>query len=495
MQRVSFFRMEGFKKQGIFLLLNGLVWCWIFCGASRVWAQSSSDSLIRYLERTQLDCYRFQSKDSAGVIGLPYPYYSPSPGANALFSELYYWDCFFTNRYGLLNSGKESDLEMAKHHVNNLLHLAEKFGFVPNANRFSMLNRSQPPFLSLMVRDLYCRTGDVSWLQQAVVILEKEYDFWMNNRSYTLRQGNKEFVLNKYGHQATVAYLRHFYITMDQRLQYKGDTVGMFFWVVFNSLDTLSKAHHWLAEAESGWDFTPRFQGRCLDFLPVDLNSLMANYELNMAWFYQQLGQFAESKSEMAECNRKYKQFYRAYHARMEAMNRWMWNSNLGVYLDYEWTENRQSQLLTSASYYPVWLLAAEKRFTKKSISVPKDDLRRNKNTVPNLLRLVQGDLVMPLERGYSMPYGTQWNYGNVWAPFQAIAVETFLNSFPDLYYQAALIRRTFCTTVERDFFNTGRLVEKYPASFVENLVEEYPTPPMMGWTGAVYRWFKSHPQ
>ena len=36
---------------------------------------------------------------------------------------------------------------------------------------------------------------------------------------------------------------------------------------------------HDLAEAESGWDMTTRFNRRCLDYLPVDLNSLLYKYE------------------------------------------------------------------------------------------------------------------------------------------------------------------------------------------------------------------------
>src|SRR5438477_7807 len=40
---------------------------------------------------------------------------------------------------------------------------------------------------------------------------------------------------------------------------------------------------HDLAEAESGWDMTPRFERKCLDFLPVDLNSLLYQYETDFA--------------------------------------------------------------------------------------------------------------------------------------------------------------------------------------------------------------------
>lgn len=34
-----------------------------------------------------------------------------------------------------------------------------------------------------------------------------------------------------------------------------------------------------MAEAESGWDMTPRFNRLALEFLPVDLNTLLYKYE------------------------------------------------------------------------------------------------------------------------------------------------------------------------------------------------------------------------
>src|SRR3978361_140930 len=40
---------------------------------------------------------------------------------------------------------------------------------------------------------------------------------------------------------------------------------------------------HDLAEAESGWDMTPRFDRRALNYLPVDLNALLYKYETDFA--------------------------------------------------------------------------------------------------------------------------------------------------------------------------------------------------------------------
>ena len=37
-----------------------------------------------------------------------------------------------------------------------------------------------------------------------------------------------------------------------------------------------------LAEAESGWDTTPRFGRHRLDYLPIDLNCLLYKYEMDL---------------------------------------------------------------------------------------------------------------------------------------------------------------------------------------------------------------------
>ena len=63
----------------------------------------------------------------------------------------FYWDTYFT-QVGLL---KHNKIRLAKGGINNLLHLVDSLGFAPNANADWGSNRSQPPYLSMMVKDLY----------------------------------------------------------------------------------------------------------------------------------------------------------------------------------------------------------------------------------------------------------------------------------------------------------------------------------------------------
>lgn len=70
---------------------------------------------------------------------------------------MYYWDTYFTN-IGLLLSGK---VEQAINNTENIAYLIERYGKMPNGSRTFYLNRSQPPFFSQAVRDIFEVTGDI----------------------------------------------------------------------------------------------------------------------------------------------------------------------------------------------------------------------------------------------------------------------------------------------------------------------------------------------
>lgn len=135
------------------------------------------------------------------------------------FRESYYWDSYWIVR-GLLVSGMQ---DSACDVVTNLLESAEKYGFVPNGFRVYYLTRSQPPLLSEMVKSVldsfdsatspaggaersdYCGFSNrKAFLEKWLPVLDKEYTFWMTNRSIrinnaaaTLTAGSS-YVLNLY---------------------------------------------------------------------------------------------------------------------------------------------------------------------------------------------------------------------------------------------------------------------------------------------------------
>ena len=203
-----------------------------------------------YIQRSWDNTVRTTSGGEDTLISLPHPYTVPC--ADGAFQELYYWDTYFTNR-GLLLSGRE---ELVLSNLKNFAYLINTYGFIPNGNRTYYLNRSQPPFFGMMLADYYRATGDKAFLREGYQALCKEYTFWMTRR---LSPNG----LNCY--------------SADARDDEYGPYVGLYAGRtgIFLEGDVKTCGTHVMAEAESGWDFNPRFHSRCHDYNPVDLNSLL----------------------------------------------------------------------------------------------------------------------------------------------------------------------------------------------------------------------------
>lgn len=71
-----------------------------------------------------------------------------------------------------------------------LLTIEYRYGFVPNGGRIYYTKRTQPPLLTWMVSMYYELTNDNSFLTEMLPSLDKEYQFWMTNRSVVIAQCN-----------------------------------------------------------------------------------------------------------------------------------------------------------------------------------------------------------------------------------------------------------------------------------------------------------------
>lgn len=257
------------------------------------------DRVLQHIENYWPRLIREHKEDLRSLIGLPYPYITPSD--TGLFQEQYYWDSYPVVR-ALIDHPKYSDLAVGM--VNNLLHLVERFGIVPNGSRLYFLSRSQPPLLSSMVAIVYEKKKNKKWLAYASKLLEEEYnDVWMGK-----------------------IHLRNYRLTH----------TGLSRYYDINALDLL-------AEAESGWDMTSRFGGKALNFCPVDLNCLLYIYEKDLEAAYKILGR--EKKSES---------FRKMAEKRVKLINKYMWNQKEGYFFDYDFVNEHKSALVTIAGIYPL---------------------------------------------------------------------------------------------------------------------------------------------
>ncbi len=384
---------------------------------------------------------------------LPLPHDYVVPGGR--FSELYYWDSYFT-MLGLAAS-KQSDLLKAM--ANNFAYLLDTLGHIPNGNRTYYLSRSQPPVFSLMI-ELFERSGicdAADYLPQ----LRKEYSFWMAGAD-VLRPGEHHrrcvrlpdgCVLNRY---------------WDDR-----DTPREESWR--EDVETARRsdrpAHHVYrdlrAGAESGWDFSSRWLEipddlstiRTTAILPVDLNCLIYKLE-------RMIARLGDARGEAYTA----KEFNQRADRRRIAMDRYFWNGRTGAFFDYDWRLGQRRENLTAATVVPLFVESATRHQALRVADVVAERL------------LAPGGL----STTEIANTGEQWDRPNGWAPLQWMAVSGLGH-----YGHAELageIRQRWLNIVAQLYAREGKLVEKYVLRPTAEHAHggEYPLQDGFGWTNGV---------
>jgi alpha,alpha-trehalase len=378
---------------------------------------------------------RFAPNDCGTLIGLPFPYTVPC--ARDSFQELYYWDTYFTC-VGLLRS-ERADLAVAN--ARNFFSLIDRYGFVPNGNRTLYLYRSQPPYLAPLVA-LISEAGHPECLTEALPFLRKEYQFWDQTRRAPIG-------LSHYGHHGPPEESLRIYNAVKVRASLPEGTEE----------ENLICGTHTLAECESGWDFTPRFQHRCADFCPVDLNANL--------FLMETLLSTCTPPDEQ--------QHWRTKAAdRQQRVNDHCWDEAQGAFFYFDFRNGERGRILSAATFHPLWSGMA---------------------SIKQAGRIVQ-DILPRLEYSFGItacePGGStrmcQWDHPHGWACLQYIAYRG-LERY-GYATEAARLAAKYLSVVSRTFAETGDLWEKY--SVTEGSVAQkeeagWTSPAMMGWTAGVF--------
>jgi alpha,alpha-trehalase len=227
---------------------------------------------------------------------------------------------------------------------------------------------------------------------------------------------------------------------------------------------------HDLAEAESGWDMTPRFDRRALNFLPVDLNALLYKYETDFA----RAAHIFDDKREAARWDD-------AAALRLATMNKLMWDRIRGMYYDYNYVKEKRGTISSLAAYFPMWAGMADEKYAANLVK----GLRRfeHKGGLTTSDTLPIGQFVLG-----SIPQ--QWSYPNGWAPLHFIVVKA-LERYG--YHQdARRIAMKWLKTNLLWFNNEHLFLEKYNVVSPDKppLKGLYPSQTGFGWTNAVFERF-----
>lgn len=372
---------------------------------------------------------RYHPDDDDSLLGLPKPYLVPSYNAKTGFdyNELYYWDSYFMVQ-GMLD---EEHRELTIGILHNLTSLFRRFKVIPNASRTYLTGRSQPPLLTSFILDLHKTYGlDKRWLKTNINVAKREYEaVWMG-----VKKPNERQVYRGLSRYYDINYL------------------------------------HDLAEAESGWDMTPRFERKALNYLPVDLNALLYKYETDFAAVARLLGnrREAEEWDELAAERRK-------------NMNELMWDRVKGIYYDYNYVKHKRGTTMSLATFFPMWAGMV----TENQAAALVKNLRRfeQKGGLATTDALPLGQFVLG-----SMP--TQWAYPNGWAPLHFIVVEALARY--GYHTEAERIARKWIRTNLNWFNDYQVFLEKYNVVAPEKppIKGLYPSQTGFGWTNAIFERF-----
>jgi alpha,alpha-trehalase len=294
-----------------------------------------------------------------------------------------------------------------------------------------------------MVRDVAEATGDEVWLAQAVDALEGEYRFWMTNRMTPLG-------LNQYGCNAMdEKTLLGYYEYVSTRLPLPQD---------ISIAEKMRIAKNFVAEAESGEDYTPRYASHnALDYVQIDLNSHLYGLENFLCEYFT-------GKDEQKAA------YYRAQaERRVELIERYCFNEDTGAYCDYDFVSEKKNEIICCACFLPYYY-----GFARKGTGVA---------FVYEALK-TKGGVAACQDTG---EYIYQWGYPYIWAPYQYFAYKALVRY--GYTAQAAELRERYMRLLSDTFDRTGALWERYDEN--GNAADlEYPTQPMLGWTAGVYNYF-----
>jgi alpha,alpha-trehalase len=436
-----------------------------------------------------------------GLLYLPNPYVVPG----GRFNEMYGWDSYFI----LLGLEAEHREALAKGIVDNFLFEIEEYGGILNANRTYYLTRSQPPFLTSMIRlviedpDTFPstqagRAARQEWFEHAYALAARGYSLWMRPEHLAGATHLSRYWDYGSGPVPEMADASTYYPDIIRALVAHPTPASAGFGDKFlvrgsehpdtreaarlkqTSCDVnasvvcmrawyggyrLSRNFYYgdRAMRESGFDTSDRFgpfSGATQDYAPICLNSLLYRYERDMEHFAYLLGNGRDARI-----------WDRRAQARDAAIHRYLWRPREGVFADYDFVHMRASDYAFITSLYPLWAGLAtreEAKSMEEKLSIferPGGLSTSNTNT------------------------GLQWDEPYGWAPTNWIAVSGL--DATGYRIDAARIASHFNATVDQGFASDGTIREKYnveagnanvtvTTGYTQNVIG-------FGWTNAVY--------
>ncbi len=436
--------------------------------------QSMSGKCNVRIEHLPMEIHRLGEMNASnfnppGLLYLPEKYVVPG----GRFNEMYGWDSYFIIR-GLLESGR---VDLAKGMVENFFFEVEHYGAMLNANRTYYLTRSQPPFMSAMVVDVYQAmqkqasrkdsSADREWLERAYSDLDKDYGMWTRephlagdtglSRYFDFGDGPpQEALQDEAGSNRKVAEYFFFHpsdadgylvpTSTDAKEPVAGPPYSL---QVCDVSLTMARAECNKAAQfklsvdyykgdrsmrESGFDVSSRFGpfgSATHHYAPVCLNSLLYKTEKDLEQLSLWLGHGDNAKK-----------WNKRAEERKKLITRYLWNEQKGQFFDFNFMTRRMSEYEYASTFYPLWAGLA----------------------TPQQARTVVGNL-KKFEKAGGLPMstvdtGAQWDLPYGWGNIEMVAISGLRRY--GFNADADRVSYEFLSMVAENFRRDGNIREKY---------------------------------
>ena len=403
------------------------------------------------------------------------------------FNEMYGWDSYFES-IGLIIDGK---VELAKAMADNFQYEIKHYGKILNANRSYYLNRTQPPFYSSLIREVYEVTHDKNWLKLHLKTAIKEYEtVWMVQGKRLTETGLNRYLAGGLGMPPECekghfdAILKPYADALKMPLD---DYISKYESGEISNTEVDAYFVHDRSVRESGHDTSYRIEGNCADLNLVELNALLYKYETDFAEIIK-----SEFDNTFQIDSKNYTSDYWIQRSiqRKRLSDKYLWNEEKRMYFDYNVITKSQSGFVAATTFTPLW----------SNISSQEQAEATVKNVLPLLLEKggIAGSTAESRGTISENRPARQWDYPNGWAPHQMMIWKGLLNyGFTD-ELQELVYRWLYMITKNAVDYN-GTIPEKYDVVAATHKVFaeygnvgtdfEYITQEGFGWMNASYQY------
>ena len=403
------------------------------------------------------------------------------------FNEMYGWDSYFES-IGLHLDGKS---HLAQSMADNFQYQINHYGKILNANRSYYLTRTQPPFYSSQVREVYEKNLDKDWLAAHLATAIKEYEtVWMVPGKRLTEISLNRFLAEGIG------------ITPEAESGHYDSVIGPFSKAAGISIEAYIDGYasgsiqneqldayfvHDRTVRESGHDTSYRIEGHCASMVLVELNAFLYKYEIDFA---QLIADVFDDHFVVDDKVYHSHPFQEAAQKRKELVDRYLWNEADGTYYDYHIDQKQQVVFNSATALCPLWSGMASAEQAEALVN----------NLLPKLLEkggIASCDAKSRGEIGPNRPQ-RQWDYPNGWAPHQMMIWKGLSDYGFQKQINEVVYRWLYMITRNAVDYN-GTIPEKYDVVQATHLVFaeygnvgtefEYITTEGFGWMNASFQY------